>query len=222
MNPIQPFKLRPSQALILHIVILLWLPITACEYEWKDEPVVDSSQQQVAFQIPENASGPKAQPVAPQIIPTQPSNVRPVLAPGKDFSGQAALPAGVKKINLLELVESGALKVSANAQVGDISLAFDEREDTLSKSEGINPYRLTFEFSAPRTIKGIKVLSSYSDYAWAFQPEAGERLVVDTVVDGSSSTMAWPEGVKCSRFYVEVLRKMRDNFVHLNEVEVYE
>lgn len=218
MNPFQPFK----KALIAPILAVLLAPLTACEYEWRDEPAIDPQQQQVAFRIPENAADQKPQPVAARLIPTQPPDVRPVLAPGKDHSGQAALPAGVKKINLLELVESGALKVSANVQVGDISQSFDEREDTLSKSEGINPYRLTFEFSAPRTVKGIRVLSSYSDYAWAFQPEAGERLVVDTVVDGSWSTMAWPEGVKCTRFYVEVLRKMRDNFVHLNEVEVYE
>jgi hypothetical protein len=201
--------------------ILLSL-LTACEYEWREEPVGEVSHQQVAFQVPENAAALKPQSVAPRIIATQPPNVRPVLAPGKDHSGQSALPDGVKRLNLLDLVETGALKVSANAQVGDISLAFDEREDTLTKSEGINPYRFTFEFSAPRLIKGIRVLSSYSDYSWAFQPESGERLVVDAVVDGSWSAMAWPEGIKCSKFSLEVLRKMRDNFVHLNEIEVYE
>jgi hypothetical protein len=68
----------------------------------------------------------------------------------------------------------------------------------------------------------MRVLSTYSDYGWAVQLENGERLVVDTIVDGEWSTITWPAGVKTGKVTVEVLRLMRDNYVHLNEVEIYE
>jgi hypothetical protein len=34
--------------------------------------------------------------------------------------------------------------------------------------------------------------------------------------------MAFPEGLKTKTLTVEVLRKLRDNYVHLNEIELYE
>jgi hypothetical protein len=54
------------------------------------------------------------------------------------------------------------------------------------------------------------------------QFEGGERFVVDTVIDGSWSTIAWPDGISTKRVTVEMLRKVRDNYVHWNEVEFYE
>jgi hypothetical protein len=210
------YYIGPKSLLILLVVIIF---TTGCEYEWKDEP---PATDRVVI-LADNSEPARQQPAeAPKPIQQQQSDQRPVLAPGKDVSGQAALPAKVKRIDLLGLLESGGVQVSANVSGPDLSLAFDEREDTLAKSEGVNPYKLTFEFTNARTIKAIRVLSSYSDYSWAFQTEGGERLFVDTVIDGQWSTIAWPDGVKVQKFSIEVLRKHRDNFVHLNEVEVYE
>lgn len=192
--------------------------LAACEYEWNE----DASSGET-YKAPANvaqAGGEEAKKAKVEVPP--PTEVKPVLAPGKDVSGQAALPAKVKKLDLTTLVESGGLTVTSNVPGVDLSGAFDERDDTLAKSEGRNPFKLTFEFSAPRTIKAVRVLSTYSDYSWAFHPDPGERLFVDTIIDGEWSTIAWPDGVKVKRFHVEVLRKYRDNFVHLNEVEIYE
>jgi hypothetical protein len=187
--------------------------LSACEYEWKEEAA--SSPQ---YRAPEGGGEVKQ---AKQDAPP-PAEVKPVLVPGKDVSGQAALPAKARKLNLTELRDSGALKVTANFMGGDLGAVFDEREDTLAKSEGFNPFKFTFEFAAPKVIKAVRVLSSYSDFSWAFQPDQGERLSVDTVIDGQWSTMAWPDGLKTQRVTVEVLRKYRDNYVHLNEIEIYE
>jgi hypothetical protein len=145
------------------------------------------------------------------------------LAPGKDTSGQAALPPKVKRINLGALVEEGKVVVTTNVPgTNDSGLAFDETDSTLSKSEGVNPFAFTFKFSNPVTIKAVRVLSTYSDYGWAVEAQGSPRLVVDTIIDGEWSTIAWPEGISTAQIKIEVLRKSRDNFVHLNEIEIYE
>lgn len=191
--------------------------LTACEYEWKEDSASGELYRAPAA-VAQAGGGeqPKEQKQEP------PPNVQPVLAPGKDMSGQAAMPPKVKKLNLAELRDSGKLTVTANFMGGDLGQAFDERDDTLAKSEGHNPFKLTFEFAEQHTIKAVRVLSTYSDYGWALQPDQGERLFVDTIIDGEWSTIAWPDGFKVKRLTVEVLRKYRDNYVHLNEVEIYE
>ena len=201
-------------------MILLLISASGCEYEWRDEPPVTDQVVMMQGANSDGGSGRNVESV--KTLPKPQSEEKAVLAPGKDVSGQAELPPKTKRIDLTALFESGGAQVSANVASPDLALTFDEREDTLSKSEGVNPYKISVEFSAPRTIKAIRVLSSYSDYSWACQIDGGERLFVDTVIDGQWSTISWPEGLKASKLTVEVLRKHRDNFVHLNEVEVYE
>ena len=201
------------------LLMTMFASISGCEYEWRDIPaVVDAQKASPAAQV-EVVSVPKE---VKESVAVLPPDVRPTLAPGKDVSGHDALPDKSKKIDLIELVESGQLLVSSNSGSPDLTLAFDERDDTLAKSEGVNPFRLNFEFVNARLIKAVKVLSSYSDYGLAIQIDDGDRLVVDSVVDGNWSTVALASGVKAKKFYVEVLRKSRDNFVHLNEIELYE
>jgi|GEM_PF-1764546 len=206
---------------ILHaLLILIAYASVGCEYEWK-EPPPKTSESYVFGESKQPDVG-NSLAISVPTLPLQPPDVKPTLVPGRDVSGQDVLPEKTRRLNLGELVESGVLTVSANGAISDLSLALDEREDTLSKSEGINPYRVVFEFSAEKTIKAVRVLSSYSDFSWAFEAQPGSRVVVDTVIDGQWSTVVWPEGIKTKRFIIEVLRKHRDNFVHLNEVEVYE
>jgi hypothetical protein len=211
-------RLIGLDALVVSTLFVCGVFVCGCEYEWKEEarspepyPV---QQLAVNDQVAQQTEKPK------QAAP--PPEVKPVLAPGKDVSGQAVLPPKARKLNLLELKDTGVLNVTANLMGGDMPQAFDEREDTLAKSEGFNPFTFTFEFTEPRMLKAVRVLSSYSDYSWALQVDQGERLVVDMIIDGEWSTIAWPDGLKGKRIQVEVLRKHRDNYVHLNEVEIYE
>jgi hypothetical protein len=212
------FKSRGFASLSCFILALLIS--SGCEYEWRDEPPV--ADQVMVMQGRNSDASPARSVEAVKTLPKPQSEDKAVLAPGKDVSGQMDLPPKAKRIDLTALSEAGGAQISANVASADLALTFDEREDTLSKSEGVNPYKVSVEFSVPRTIKAIRVLSSYSDYSWACQIDGGERLFVDTVIDGQWSTISWSEGVKARKFTVEVLRKHRDNFVHLNEVEVYE
>jgi hypothetical protein len=151
------------------------------------------------------------------------SGDRPTLKAGKDVSGAMAIPANAKKLNLPQLAENGQLTVTSNVPgLGDLQNSYDEVETTLAKSEGVNPFRFTLDFATPRTIKAVRVLSTYSDYSWAIQSDSGQRFVVDMVIEGEWSSVAFPEGLKTKQLIVEVLRKVRDNYVHVNEIEVFE
>jgi len=197
---------------------IAFMTLQGCEYEWKDEPI----RHEVAH-LNEAGAGDekKAAEEAKAVVPQ--SEGRPVLAPGKLVSGEASIPAKAKKLNLPELLEQGQLSLLANVPgAGGLELAVDEVESTLAKSEGINPFKITLYFQREVNIKAVRVLSSYSDYGWAVEGAATPRLVVDTIIDGQWSTIAWPEGMKSKTLVVEVLRKLRDNYVHVNEIEIYE
>lgn len=202
--------------------LVAFLPLAVCclgcEYEWKDEPPVQS---QPAADLAADQSEEK--PTKQVKIEVPPSDVRPVLAPGKPTSGDAPIPNKAKKINLPEMLEQGQLAISSNVPgLGGLESAIDEVESSLAKSEGSNPFKITLQFQREVNIKAVRVLSSYSDYGWAVEGASTPRLVVDTVIDGQWSTIAWPEGMKSKTLVVEVLRKLRDNYVHLNEIEIYE
>jgi hypothetical protein len=215
-----------NRRIILYLFFsgLLSATLAACEYEWRDEPpkLAINDQNVAPF-----SGGPQSSNVAVSEVPKKPAptpvpaDIRPTLAPGRDVSGSVKLPQDGVQIDILRLREEGKLTVNSNVPGVDVSLAFDERPDSLAKSEGVNPFRFDFELSVPIAIRAIRVLSSYSDYAWAFKTKEGERLVVDSVVDGDWSTIVLLESPPVKSFYVEVLRKNRDNFVHVNEIEIY-
>jgi hypothetical protein len=206
------------------LVLLSFFGVSAilgCEYEFKEES--GGSSLVLLNDVPRALRDPREPQQPEQKKPAPPPEVRSVLAPGKDVSGQAALPPKVKRVNLTELVEQGNLVVSSNLPgAGDIKQAFDEDDSTLAKSEGANPFVFTFKFTNPVTLKAVRVLSTYSDYGWSLEAQGTPRLVVDTIIDGEWSILAWPEGLKTDQVKIEVLRKTRDNYVHLNEIEMYE
>lgn len=188
-----------------------------CEYEYRDDPVASNRPDQPPPPTQEEIK------IQEQRKQAAESGDRPTLKAGKDVSGAMAVPANAKKLTLPQLAENGQLTVTSNVPgLGDLQNSYDEVETTLTKSDGINPFRFTLDFAAPRNVKAVRVLSTYSDYGWAIQNDAGQRFVVDMIIEGEWSTVAFPEGLKTKRLIVEVLRKVRDNYVHVNEIEVFE
>ena len=49
----------------------------------------------------------------------------------------------------------------------------------------------------------------------------GERLILDPVPEGDWALMVWPTQIEAKKVFVQVLRKIRDNYVHVNEIEMY-
>jgi len=190
---------------------------SGCEYEYRDDPVASTRPNQPPPPTEEELKIQEQRKLAAV------SGDRPTLKAGKDVSGAMAIPANAKKLNLPQLIEGGQLTVTSNVPgLGDLPNVFDESDNSLSKSDGVNPFGFTLDFATQRNVKAVRVLSTYSDYAWAIQSDSGQRFVVDMVIDGEWSTVAFPEGLKTKRLIVEVLRKVRDNYVHVNEIEVFE
>jgi hypothetical protein len=212
--------MRSRSTPVLHaLAVACFIATTTmgCEYEYRDDPVASSRPNQPPPPTEEEI---KSEPRRKQVAA---NGDRPTLKAGKDVSGAMAIPANAKKLNLPQLAENGQLTVTSNVPgLGDLQNSYDEADTTLTKSDGVNPFRFTLDFATPRNIKAVRVLSTYSDYALGIQSDSGQRFVVDMVIDGEWSTVAFPEGLKTKQLIVEVLRKVRDNYVHVNEIEVFE
>jgi hypothetical protein len=81
---------------------------------------------------------------------------------------------------------------------------------------------MSLTFVEPVKIKGVRVLSTYSDYNWSFTADNGERLVLESIPEGVSSVLVLPAPVTAKSITIEVLRRTRDDYVHVNEVDLYE
>ena len=94
--------------------------------------------------------------------------------------------------------------------------------ESLVRTPEINPLDTTITFTAPTKIKALRVRSTYSDFAIAIQVDGGERVVLDPIPEGDRATIVFPAPVTAKKILVQTLRKSRDNFVHVNEIELYQ
>jgi hypothetical protein len=94
--------------------------------------------------------------------------------------------------------------------------------DSLVRTPEINPLDTTITFTAPTKIKALRVRSTYSDFAIAVQVDGGERVVLDPIPEGDWATIVFPTPVTAKKILVQTLRKSRDNFVHVNDIELYQ
>jgi hypothetical protein len=190
---------------------------TACDYEWKDEPppvvIPDAERAEVVLSEEQVR---KQEPQKPK------SDVRPVLPPGTAYTGTSKLPDNAKRVEILNLVATNDATISSNTPPNELNNVFDGADDSLLRSPEINPVDVTIDFKAPKKIRAIRVRSTYSDFAVAVQVDNGERLILDPIPDGDWALMVWPQGVTAKRIFVQTLRRTRDNYVHLNEIEVLE
>jgi hypothetical protein len=47
-------------------------------------------------------------------------------------------------------------------------------------------------------------------------------VVLDPIPEGDWATIVFPAPVNAKKILVQTLRKSRDNFVHVNEIELYQ
>lgn len=195
------------------ISALAFSTLTACDYEFKDDPQGaknDSSADEDEDEDEEDAQ-----------VERKP-DIRPTLAPGKDYSGSSTLPAGAKRIDLLNLAATNQATLTLNIPNEKPDNLFDGADDSIVRTPDINPLETTISFTAPTKIKALRVRSTYSDFAIAIQIDGGERLIIDHIPDGDWGTVVFAAPVTAKKVFVQILRKVRDNFVHANEIEIYQ
>ncbi|MEN9846704.1 MAG: hypothetical protein RIS36_1851 [Pseudomonadota bacterium] len=190
--------------------------LTACEYEFKDEPAKGEREVSVDEEenAPESETKKEQKRDAPKPLGT--------LAPGKPYEGATSLPAGSKRLDVLNLTASNQATVSSNVPGAALDNLFDGADDSLVRTPEINPLDTTITFTTATKIKAIRVRSTYSDFAIAIQVDGGERVVLDPIPEGDWATIVFPAPVTANKILVQTLRKSRDNFVHVNEIELYQ
>jgi len=199
------------------ISLVSFAAFTACDYEWKDEPP-PSAEEEVVIEEEEDEEPQEEQ----EKPPAQPPQIRPTLAPGKIVAAVDTPPKDAKKINILDLEAAGKVKIDSPAAGQDGPKLFDGNEETLVRTESINPLAVTLTFTEPIKLKAVRALSTYSDYSWSLTIDTGERFIIDSVPDGVASVLVLPAPVTTKKLSFEVLRKSRDNYVHANEIELFE
>jgi hypothetical protein len=193
---------------VLTLALLGTSLLTGCDDPPPDHVHAEGHTEELARDIP---------------VEAPPPSYTPVLEDGKKYTGMPELSPKLRRVDLKKLVDAGLLTVESNSPAsGPVTGAFDGDEKSLAKSEQVNPFILTMRFTEPVSLRAVRILSSYSDYDWAVHPEGGERFIVTNIPDNTWSVVNYSKSVQTSKITVEVLRKTRDHFVHVNEIEVYE
>jgi hypothetical protein len=190
--------------------------LTACDYEFKDQPA-SQGEKEVPADGEENA--PEEKEAEQKRDAPKPMGT---LAPGKPYQGATSLPAGAKRLDILNLTASNQATASSNVPGAALDNLFDGADDSLVRTPEINPLDTTLTFTAPTKIRALRVRSTYSDFAIAVQVDGGERIVLDPIPEGDWATIVWPAPVTAKSILVQTLRKSRDNFVHVNDIELYQ
>jgi hypothetical protein len=190
--------------------------LTACEYEFKDQPA--KGEREVPVDEEENAPEAEKQEEQKRDAP------KPIgtLAPGKPYQGATSLPADAKRVDVLNLAAESKAALTSNVPGETLNNLFDGADDSLVRTPEINPLDTTITFTAATKIRALRVRSTYSDFAIAVQVDGGERIVLDPIPEGDWATIVFPTPVTAKKILVQTLRKSRDNFVHVNEIELYQ
>jgi hypothetical protein len=118
---------------------------------------------------------------------------------------------------------AGAVRIDTNDPIFTTRLdaILDGSTGTLSRSEEVNPLILVFHFEPPVRLAAVRIFPSYSTSDWAVraQPEQ-PRFLIREAADEQWSRMDLPEPVETAEVRLEVRRLLRDDYVHVNEVEL--
>jgi hypothetical protein len=133
----------------------------------------------------------------------------------------------LKKIDLSGMVEAGLLEIQSNAPNWirqGFRRATDGDTSTLSRTNRIDPLILTLMFDSPVNLKSVRIFPSHAprhDWSVLAGPDDVRYTLVEAPGDGWSR-MDLPTAVNTRRVTLEVARPGPDDYVHVNEVELYE
>jgi hypothetical protein len=155
---------------------------------------------------------------APRAVPDRPTLPDAVTVDAGDFELE-----GLSRIDLRASRESGAVTITTNDPTFDPNLGsvLDGSPNSLARSDSINPLILTFTFKEPIRLRAARIYLAGSPYDWVLEASEGDRRLNRDVPERVWSQIDLPEAVETEVVKVEALRLERDDFVHLNEVELW-
>lgn len=155
----------------------------------------------------------------------EPAKPRPTIRPGTVVQNNPQMPsAPLKKLNLQQMLLTNQVAAQANEPVffNRLPMLFDEITDDANRSEEVNPLILVLRFTAPQKIKTVRTFPSHATHHWVlYTGEEGQGLMIRDAPQDDWSRIDLPEPVETKYVRIEVLRIERDDYVHLNELEIY-
>jgi hypothetical protein len=131
---------------------------------------------------------------------------------------------GLEKLDLAAARRSGRLVIRVNDPVFPprLDAIVDGNTTTLSRTEGVNPLVLRLILDPPIRLRAARVFPSYSSYAWVLEPTPGkDRLLIRETPADEWSAIELEEPVETGEVRLELLRLERDDYVHINELELW-
>ena len=164
---------------------------------------------------PERKNEPRSREfVAPQLADL-PGEIREV-APSADGTGVRLDLAGGRRC--------GAVVVEVNdpiVQLDRLDVVFDGDTSAPARSDGVNPLVFRIALDPPVRLVAVRVFPSYSTYDWTVRANPEQpRLLVRGAAEELWSRIDLPEAVATGEVQIEIARLVRDDFVHLNEIEL--
>lgn len=179
----------------------------------KGRPTPTPPERLVRFRQPAQAAVP---------VPDAP---RPTLKPGKPVtSNSRPVEATLKKMDLAGLLRTGGLTIEANDPqfVPRLSTLFDGAVDQPARTEDVNPLLLTLRFAQPIRLKTVRLFPSYASYNWVLSTsDEDQGLMVRDAPAEEWSRIDLGQAMETQLVRIALLRIERDNYVHVNEVELY-
>lgn len=164
---------------------------------------------------------PQAQ--APPAMPAEDKIVLPTIRPGTDVANNLSpIEPTLAKLDLAQMLHAGTVKVELNDPSVAAPLLFDGSIDHPARTESINPLVVTLTFAQPVAIAAARIYPTYATYDWALYPDAAQTgLVARGVPQEQWSRIDVPQPKAAQSVQIELVRTERDNYVHVNEIELY-
>jgi hypothetical protein len=167
------------------------------------EPSPPSTEQAAAPAAPPpRRTLPNAEPAAPAAL-------------ALDQMTKVDLAAGIASGETTIAVEDARFQAS-------VSLVVDGNVDSFAVTNGVNPAEVTITLSHPIKLRAVRVYPIASPYDWAVEATpGGKRWLVEGVPERTWSQIDLPAAVETSVVRLEILRRERDDYVHVGEIELY-
>jgi hypothetical protein len=161
----------------------------------------------------------KPRPVAREFVPPQLADL-----PGEFNEVQPLAGDGAgERLDLAAGRRDGSVSVEVNdpALAPHLDVLFDGDTTTLTRSDGVNPLVFRIALDPPVRLVGVRVFPSYATYDWTVRAHPEQpRLLVRGAAEEHWSLVVISEPVATGEVQIEIARLVRDDFVHVNEIEL--
>jgi hypothetical protein len=137
-------------------------------------------------------------------------------APGNDL----------KKLDIANLYRDGDLAIETNdpTLTPRLTEVFDGNTVSLGRSAQINPLVLTFTFKTPLTLKAVRLFPSHASEGYeltVFENSESRGVELSHAPNLEWSRVDVNAKAASSEVQLEVKRLDSDDYVHVNEIEIY-